>query len=361
MKIKLLQVMLNSGTGGAQTFFEKMVFAFEEIPQITQHVVTVQNENRLNQFAPAGLSMETVPAGNRNFRLFPRSISKIQRELIARKLLNTCRRFKPDIILTHHVIAPTMVRYKDAIHIARLGSYFPIQWYKTCDWLVCNHPQIRHHVVGKGWPKDKVEIISNFPDFPTDAIPALPLPELPPDAVKLLTLGRLGSSKAQDTLIEAAALLPDNFHVLIAGDGKLETSLRALAEKLNIGHRVHFLGFRCDTAHLLQFCDIVIFPSRIEPLGNVTIEAWQAKKPLIAANNIGTSWLVEDGEQGLLFPIDDANALADKINLLHSNPDLVRRIVAGGTRKLEAEFSREIIISQYLSLFDRLIQQKKLK
>jgi len=361
MKIKLLQVMLNSGTGGAQTFFEKMVFAFEEIPQITQHVVTVQNENRLNQFAPAGLSMETVPAGNRNFRLFPRSISKIQRELIARKLLNTCRRFKPDIILTHHVIAPTMVRYKDAIHIARLGSYFPIQCYKNCDWLVCNHPQIRHHVVGKGWPKDKVEIISNFPDFPTDAIPALPLPVLPENAVKLLTLGRLGSSKAHDTLIEALALLPPCFHVLIAGEGKLKASLHALAKKLKVESRVHFLGFRCDTAHLLQFCDIVIFPSRVEPLGSVTVEAWQAKKPLIAANNIGTSWLVEDGEQGLLFPIDDVKALAGKIRLLHSNPDLARRIVAGGTRKLEAEFSREIIINKYISFFERLIHQNKLK
>ena len=56
------------------------------------------------------------------------------------------------------------------------------------------------------------------------------------------------------------------------------------------------LGWRGDVPALLAAADLLVCPSRHEPLGNVVIEAWAPRTPVVAARSQGPGALIEDGQ-----------------------------------------------------------------
>lgn len=359
-KIKVAQVLLTLGEGGAQTYFEKMVFAFNADPDLDQRVITVRMPKRLERFDRAGiqyLATGKFRSEKAPHRFLQSQFAKINDRLRIKQYLT---QFDPDVIVSYHNTAPGIVRYPKAVHIARMGQGNPMRTYENCDYIVANQPTLRHQVVAKGWPKDRIGVISNFAEFP-ESLQSEPIPiVLPENARIVLTLGRLHPAKAQDTLIEAFIHLPENTHLLIAGTGKLEKQLKDLANKLDLSNRVHLLGLRRDVPYLLDLADVVVLPSRYEPLGNVILEAWKARKPIVAANSDGPRWLIEHGRNGLLFEIDNAVDCAEQLKrIFNQTPAERERMVSLGSEKLEQQFSKEKIVGDYKSLFRRLLQERQ--
>ncbi|MGB2178294.1 MAG: glycosyltransferase family 4 protein, partial [Hyphomonas sp.] len=95
--------------------------------------------------------------------------------------------------------------------------------------------------------------------------------------------------------------------------------LRAHCKRLNLDDRVRFLGWRNDRGALLAACDVVAFPSRYEPFGTVTVDAWAASRPLVAADAVGPAAYVKDGENGVLIPKNDVDALANALSKVISD------------------------------------------
>jgi glycosyltransferase involved in cell wall biosynthesis len=145
-------------------------------------------------------------------------------------------------------------------------------------------------------------------------------------------------------LIDAVAAVP-SLHLWIAGAGPERAALEAQAAPL--GSRVRFLGWREDAGALLATADLLVCPSRHEPLGNVVIEAWAARRPVVAAASVGPAALIEDGETGLLVPVDDAPALAAALTRLAGDAALAARLAAGGRRAYEAEFTEGAAIARW--------------
>ena len=131
----------------------------------------------------------------------------------------------------------------------------------------------------------------------------------------------------------------------------MEGKLRGLAEALGVADRVRFLGWRTDTSALYRTADVCVFPSRYEPLGNVVIQAWAHGLPVVAAASQGPGALIREGDDGLLVPIDDAEALAGGVQRLLSDPALRKRMAAAGTARVAAEFSEAAVVDQWKSLF----------
>jgi glycosyltransferase involved in cell wall biosynthesis len=99
-----------------------------------------------------------------------------------------------------------------------------------------------------------------------------------------------------------------------------------------------------------------VFPSRYEPFGTVTIEAWAAKTPLIAAASQGPGAYVENEVNGLLIPVDDTGALMTAIRRLIAEPDLRARIVTGGTQTYEEGFTKEVYVRDIFAFYDRIMK-----
>lgn len=238
--------------------------------------------------------------------------------------------------------------------VGRLGGYYNLKYYKGFDHLVANTEDIAEWIIGQGWPAGKVSCIPNFAASPPQDI-AIDRSSLqtPPDVPLLLAMGRLHDSKAHDISLQALARIPDAY-LWIAGVGPLEGKLRGLSDALGIAERVRFLGWRTDASALYRTADVCVFPSRYEPLGNVVIQAWAHGLPVVAAASQGPGALIREGGDGLLVPVDDADALARSVRRLMSDAGLRSRLAAAGTARVEAEFSEAAVVSQWQGLFSAL-------
>jgi glycosyltransferase involved in cell wall biosynthesis len=163
-------------------------------------------------------------------------------------------------------------------------------------------------------------------------------------------MGRLHEAKGHDVALEALAGLPDTW-LWIAGAGPQEARLKALAGALGVAQRVRFLGWRADASSLYRSADLCVFPSRYEPLGNVVIQAWAHGLPIVAAASQGPAALIRDGEDGLLVPIDDHEALATAVRRMLDDPALRASCAAAGAARVAAEFSPAAVVGQWRDLF----------
>ncbi len=170
----------------------------------------------------------------------------------------------------------------------------------------------------------------------------------------LLALGRLHPSKGFDVLIEAMPQLSDDVHLAIAGTGEIELDLKSQVASLNLENRVHFLGWRSDQSALLKACDICVVPSRHEPLPNVVIEAWSEGVPVVATRSEGPSWLIDNGQNGLLVDVDNVGALTDALQSVLSNGEFLQNLANAGHKTWGEQFSKDKVVRQYLDFFKRV-------
>ena len=130
-------------------------------------------------------------------------------------------------------------------------------------------------------------------------------------------VGRLHPDKDQATLLRAFARcaedMPDAM-VAIVGKGRLEQSLKALAEELGIRVRVYFTGVIPDAARYFKAFDAFVLTSDHEPFGMVLLEAMVAGLPMAVCDSGGAPEVC--GDTGLLFPQGDAEFLSNNMKIL---------------------------------------------
>lgn len=335
--------MLAPGDGGAETFFEKLAIAFQRAG-IQQRLIICRHPARRERLEAAGCDVVEIPA--KGWRKW---LAKLAVKAIAKE-------FQPTVQLAWMSrAAGSLSRFSNCLNLARLGGYYPLKYYKTCDFLVGNTPGVLDYLEKAGWPREKMGLISNFGSIPDSNVSAnhqeiRATLGLSQDVPVVLTLGRLHVNKAQDVLIRAMAKVPEAV-LLLAGDGELRGELEALAEANGLAERIRFLGWRRDIDALFYAADICGFPSRAEPLGNVVLEAWSHSVPIAAAASEGPSWLIEHEQTGLLFPIDDVEVCAQSIQRLLTDTPLRNRLVKQGGEKLNASFSEAAIVERFQELF----------
>lgn len=235
--------------------------------------------------------------------------------------------------------------------IGRLGGYYKLKYYQGFDHLVANTEDIADWIVRQGWPAGQVSCIPNFAGAPDEPDPVDRASLDTPEGVPLLLgMGRLHESKAHDVSLQALTQIPDAY-LWIAGAGPLEAKLRGLAEALGVAGRVRFLGWRTDASALYRTADVCVFPSRYEPLGNVVIQAWAHGLPVVAAASQGPAALIRDDDDGLLVPVDDADALAASVRRLLAEPMLRARLAAAGAARVEDEFAEAPVVAKWKRLF----------
>jgi glycosyltransferase involved in cell wall biosynthesis len=139
----------------------------------------------------------------------------------------------------------------------------------------------------------------------------------------------------------------------IAGDGPERGRLEQAARGL--GARVRFLGVLAQRqlARWYRAADLFLFPTRDEPLGLVTLEAMASGAPVLAADVGGVPEVVRHGENGLLFPVGDAAALAALAAGVLAEPERADRLAQAGRRTAEAHaLSRQVerVLALYRAL-----------
>jgi glycosyltransferase involved in cell wall biosynthesis len=138
----------------------------------------------------------------------------------------------------------------------------------------------------------------------------------------LVSVGALIRRKGQEFAVAALPAL-DGARLLLVGRGEDEAGLRALAHKLGVSQRVHFLGSLDHTLLplVLSAADAMVLPSASEGLANAWVEALACGTPLVICEAGGARELVKDRSAGRLVPRDpEAIAGAVKDILAHREP-----------------------------------------
>jgi glycosyltransferase involved in cell wall biosynthesis len=172
-------------------------------------------------------------------------------------------------------------------------------------------------------------------------------------AGRLVAVGRLVHQKGFDLLLPAfAKIAPDHpeWTLTIWGEGEQRAAHEALCARLGLAERVHLPGVTEQPGQWVEEADVFVLSSRYESFGNVITEAMVAGLPVIAFDcPWGPGDIIRDGEDGLLVPPEDVDALAAAMHRLIVDADLRRRLGEAAAHNVQ-RFARAAIIAQWDAL-----------
>ena len=179
-----------------------------------------------------------------------------------------------------------------------------------------------------------------------------------PCGTLLLALGRLVPYKGFEYLVEAMRYLPEDYHLLLCGDGPLRQDLEIQVSVLGLGGRVSLEGRIAEEAKAAYFgaCDIFVLPSvmRTEAFGIVQAEAMSCGRPVVATAipGSGVSWVNADGVSGRNAAPREGRALAAAIR------DVAARYgeyAGGALTRYNTLFTEDRMLKSTIDLYETLV------
>lgn len=182
----------------------------------------------------------------------------------------------------------------------------------------------------------------------------------PNQPLNILFVGRLSEEKGCIYLLQALDMLKRSrydFKAMIVGEGPLSTTLQQFTKENSLDNYVTFAGW-VDSTAVVDFyrkSDVFVGPSIIaesgwqEALGLVFVESLAMGVPVITTSTGGISDVVTDNINGFLIPQKCPTAIFEKLQLMHEQPELVKRMSEAARQKVVNNFSWEQVIQRYSS------------
>ena len=227
------------------------------------------------------------------------------------------------------------------------------RWWGWCSAIIACSEFLRQIAVQRyGVSPDKARSILNayhgpvadeVRETPAEARAALGLEEGPR---YLLTICRLMVWKGVDHILRALKELPEDVHLLVAGDGDMLEPWRRLAAELDLAGRAHFLG---NVPYeriplLIRGSEVFVLYSEYEGLSHTLLEVAALGTSIVCTGVCGNPEVVEDGISGLLVPPRSPGALREAISTLLGDPRMQERFRGVGIARM-SRFDRESTFS----------------
>jgi phosphatidylinositol alpha-mannosyltransferase len=277
-----------------------------------------------------------------------------------------------DIVHLHEPFMPLLpfqfLRYSQYTNVAtfhaareggnRLYAYarFLIKpWWSRIDGRIA-HSRAALRLVGKYFA-DRYRIIPSGVDYPFFASEVTPIPQYIDDKRNILFLGRLERRKGLPYLLEAYALLkkemPDTRLIVVGGDGGLRAACERYVRENRLSDVV-FAGYvpNAEVPRYFKTADVYCAPNTgAESLGIVLLEAMAAGAPIVASRIEGFADVLTEGQEGLLVPPRDAEALAGALHRMLSDAAAREEMGKQGARTAQ-HYSWERVSSQVLEYYE---------
>ncbi len=205
-------------------------------------------------------------------------------------------------------------------------------------------------------PKDNISIIPNpvwakFPETPPEANIELP------QGTVIIAMGRLSEEKGYDQLIQAFAKVATQHQqasLVLLGEGDMRPKLESLIDELSLQDRVLLPG-KVEKPHsIIEKADIIALSSRYEGFPNALLEGMSLGLAAISYNcPSGPSDLIEHEVSGLLVPPENVDEMAEAMDKLLSNPELIQQMGKEAT-KVKQRFAIEKIMGQWERLVEKI-------
>ena len=242
--------------------------------------------------------------------------------------------------------------------------------YRFAHRVIANSNAVRDQLIREGAPAKKIVTLYNGLDMaratPSPGLSrgaALAMFGLPQDSERrfVTILANVNHPvKDHNTFLRAAArarAAVANSAFIVAGEGKLMSSLQALAAQLGLERDVFFLG-RCEqVADLLSVSDVCVLSSRAEGFSNAILEYMAAARPVVVTDVGGAREAVTDGETGYIVPAGNDAEMAERIIQLLRHPRRAQAMGERGKQIVAEKFSCGAQLERTLALYDSLLAQ----
>ena len=230
--------------------------------------------------------------------------------------------------------------------------------YPRLDSLIAVSYGVKDSII-KAWScsPEKIEVMYNPVDIQRirelSKIPS----NIPSDKPYIVSVGRMVYQKGFDILIKSYAEVLKNDieqNLVIIGDGPERNSIMELVRQLGLNKKIIFTGFMENPFNLVKNADIFVMSSRFEGFGLVLCEAMALGVPVVAADcRSGPREVLDNGEYGILVPVENVRKLADSIISLLKNPEQRNLLSQKGIIRAE-EFNATKAVNKFEHMIDKI-------
>lgn len=366
--MKILHIINNLGSGGAEKLIEETLPLLNNIEGIKADVLLLTDKNNVfeDTLIKKGTKVDVVKYGNvynpRNIFAIKKYIENGNYDIVHSHLFPT----QYWVGIASKMLGKKEIKFITTEHSnhnrrreKRYFRYIDTFIYKNYDYIISITEQVRTNLIK--WLKIKENEIDKFVIINNGVSTKKYLNALPyvkseiksyfTEETKLITMvGRFSEAKDHGTVIKAMRELPDYTHLLLIGEGPLIDKNKSLAKELGVPDRVHFLGFRNDIEKILKTSDIIVLSSHWEGLSLASIEAMASGKPFIASRVQGLEDIV-DG-YGLLFEEENHKELSKMIVDLLNNETFHKEVVGKCLQRAE-DFNIGKMIESMIFLYKK--------
>jgi glycosyltransferase involved in cell wall biosynthesis len=222
------------------------------------------------------------------------------------------------------------------------------------DATIFNNYSARGKFEGRGFDPAKIFVIHN-------AIAATKR-EKPPkkaDEISIITVARFVRAKDFKTSLLAFKRLADShsgraIRYVLVGYGPMESEIRSMIRSHGLEGRVMLVINPPNVSDYLSEADIYLSTSLFEGLSNSLMEAMVAGLPIIATDVGDNYYLVKDGFNGYIVPLQNVEATAAKLKTLVNSKEMRKTFGTNSNNLVSGEFNEEKFINGYLGLIEKI-------
>jgi len=201
--------------------------------------------------------------------------------------------------------------------------------------------------------EDKIKVIPvGIEQVDVNPIPILGNP-------KLIHVGGFSFEKNHQGLIQIFEKILARFpeaHLTLLGDGKLREKTGQLVKEKGLENHISFLGNVKNPMDFMASAEVMLFPSILEGLPGVILEAQYIGLPVIAYNVGGIGEIIEHEKTGLLVEKGEEEKMLECSETLQANPQLKRAIIQRAKKQVKTHFKNEYLASVFEKLYQEISQ-----
>jgi glycosyltransferase involved in cell wall biosynthesis len=376
-RARILHLHSTFDAGGKELRCVRLINAFG--PQY-QHTIVSSEQNALS--AARNISKAISVSYPRNFPSLqgwpgPGRLGRIARAMRDFDLILTYNWGAMDAVMAHTLFSlpyrlPPLIHHEDGFNqdeAERLKS--SRNWYRRialgrCAALIVPSERLEQ-IALKDWmqPAQRVHRIAN--GLPISAYAGKTKADSLPGLIKrkgeywIGTLAGLRPVKNLPRLVRAfaAADLPEEWQLVIVGEGPEEPAIRDEALRLGMAHRVHLPGFAGDPAKVAGLFDLFALSSDSEQFPLSVVEAMAAGLAVVAPAVGDVARIVAEPNGPFITPPGDEGMLAQSLARLAGDAGLRAGLGTANREKARAQFDEAAMIARYRALYEQALALKE--
>lgn len=277
-------------------------------------------------------------------------------DLRARRRLHAAlAQFRPALIHSHLArgthLCGTPARALGLPLAANLHNYVDLKYYRKVDLFLPGTEDQRRYLGAQGIAADRIEVVPHFSLLP----PREPARAHANGGPVFVALGRFVPKKGFDVLLAALRRVRDTglpATLRLGGAGPEEAHLRAQARRLALDEAVTFAGWIEDVPAFLARGDVFVLPSRDEPFGIVTLETMACGMPIVSTRTQGprevldetVAWWAQPGDAASL-----AQAMAASADAAACHERALRALA-----RYRERYAADVVVPRVIALYRRL-------